>query len=102
MEFKKKRDWPWSVFVAGFQFSALIIGRHIWPFSSTFGWYIFVLKFILGGLKGYSAGKLISMRNAPLLYGGLSYGGKRTSHCSDFSLIHYYIVCTKTHNIFML
>lgn len=63
---------PWSVFVAGFQFSALIIGKHTWPFSSTFGWYIFVLKFIFGGLKGYSAGKFISIRNAPLLYGGLS------------------------------
>lgn len=26
----------------------------------------------LGGLKGYSAGKLISILNAPLLYGALS------------------------------
>lgn len=31
------------------------------------------MKLILGGLKGYSAGKLISIRNAPLLYGGLSW-----------------------------
>lgn len=64
---------PWSVFVAGFQFSAVIIGKHTCPFSSTFGWYIFVLNVILGGLNGYSAGKFISMRNAPLLYGGLSF-----------------------------
>lgn len=63
---------PWSVLVAGFQFSALIIGKHTCPFSSIFGWYIFVLKLIFGGLKGYSAGKLISILKAPLLYGGLS------------------------------
>lgn len=29
---------PWSVLVAGFQFSALIIGKQTWPFSSMFGW----------------------------------------------------------------
>ena len=64
---------PWSVFVAGFQFSVLIIGKQTWPFSSIFGWKIFVLKFIRGGLNGYSAGKWISIRKAPLLYGGFSY-----------------------------
>ena len=29
---------PWSVFVAGFQFSGLMMGRHTWPFSSMLGW----------------------------------------------------------------
>lgn len=29
---------PWSVLVAGFQFSALITGKHTWPFSSMLGW----------------------------------------------------------------
>lgn len=67
---------PWSVLVAGFQFSALIIGKHTCPLSSIFGWYIFVLKLIFGGLNGYSAGKLISILNAPLLYGGFSYKQK--------------------------
>lgn len=67
---------PWSVFVAGFQFSAEIIGRQTWPFSSILGWYIFVLKQIFGGLNGYSGGKLISIRKAPLLYGALSYTQK--------------------------
>lgn len=64
---------PWSVFVAGFQFSALMIGKQTCPFSSMFGWYILVLKLIFGGLNGYSAGKLISILKAPLLNGGLSY-----------------------------
>lgn len=45
----------WSVLVAGFQLSALIIGKQTWPFSSIFGWYIFVLNEIFGGLNGYSA-----------------------------------------------
>ena len=35
------------------------------------------MKHIFGGLNGYSAGNVISTRNAPLLYGGLSY--KETS-----------------------
>ena len=29
---------PWSVFVAGFQFSGLMMGRHTCPFSSMLGW----------------------------------------------------------------
>ena len=63
---------PWSVFVAGFQFSALMIGRHTCPFSSMLGWYTFVINVIFGGLNGYSAGNSILIRNAPLLYGGFS------------------------------
>lgn len=69
-------DKPWSVLVAGFQCSVLMIGKHTCPFSSTLGWYIFVLKVIFGGLKGYSAGKFISMRKAPLLYGTSSWDTK--------------------------
>ena len=68
----KVASLPWSVLVAGFQFSAEMMGRHTWPRSSILGWYIFVLNTTLGGLNGYSAGKFISIRKAPLLYGGLS------------------------------
>ena len=32
-----------------------------------------------GGLKGYSAGKTISILKAPLLYGGLSWKGELTN-----------------------
>ena len=46
------------------------------PFSSIFGWYIDVTNVILGGLKGYSAGKFISILNAPLLYGASSCNSK--------------------------
>ena len=28
------------------------MSRQIWPFLLIFGWYIFVTKVILGGLKG--------------------------------------------------
>ena len=53
------------------------------PFSSIFGWYIEVTNVILGGLKGYSAGKLISILNAPLLYGGSSWNYKAYCQESD-------------------
>lgn len=64
---------PWSVLVAGFQFSGEMIGRQTCPFSSILGWYIFVLNVTFGGLKGYSAGKAISILKDPLLYGGFSW-----------------------------
>lgn len=78
--------------MAGFQFSAEIIGRQTWPFSSIFGWYIFVLKQILGGLKGYSGGKLISIRKAPLLYGALSYRQKKKKIIKNQSIVTHKII----------
>ena len=61
---------PCSAFVAGFQLSGMVIGKHTCPFSSTFGWYILVLKVTFGGLNGYSAGKSNWTLKAALLYGG--------------------------------
>lgn len=58
---------PCSTLVAGFQLSGRVTGRHTWPFSSIFGWYILVLKVTLGGLNGYSAGKSNCILNAALL-----------------------------------
>lgn len=41
---------PWSVLVAGFQFSGEMMGRQTCPFSSTLGWYILVWNRICCGV----------------------------------------------------
>lgn len=50
-----------------------------------------------GGLKGYSAGKTISILKAPLLYGGLSWKGETNSlKITLNSEFQHWQFCSKT------
>ena len=52
------------------------------------------MKQIFGGLNGYSAGKFISMRNAPFEYGGFSYytDSARRIHISNCGECNKFLV----------
>ena len=41
------------------------MSNQILPLLLTFGWYILVVKFTLGGLNGYSVGNTILRKNNP-------------------------------------
>jgi len=57
-----------GLLTAGFQASAMM-SKQICPWSVMLGCSTLVLKLILGGLKGYSAGNLTSNLNLPPSYG---------------------------------